>query len=97
MPSLVLLLQVPIKSATGTALLIIALNSALALYGHRHSLQVDWTLLFELVGPALLTTYLGVKLTEKLSAQQIRGIFSVFVIALGLFMVATNTLGMFQR
>jgi uncharacterized membrane protein YfcA len=96
-PSLVLFLQIPIKSATGTALFIIAANSALALFGHRHSLQVDWILLLELVAPALLTTYLGVKLTEKLSAQQLRRIFSVFVILLGVFMVATNTLGMFQR
>ena len=96
-PSLVLFLQIPIKSATGTALLIIAANSALALFGHRHSLKVDWTLLLELVVPALLATYLGVKLTEKLSAQQLRGVFAVFVILMGVFMVATNTALMFKR
>ena len=95
-PSLVLFLQIPIKSATGTALLIIAANSALALFGHRHSLLVDWTLL-ELMVPALLATYLGVKLTEKLSAQQIRRVFGVFVILLGVAMVATNTALMFKR
>ena len=50
-PSLVLFLQIPIKSATGTALLIIAINSALALIGHRHSLLVNWTLLLELMVP----------------------------------------------
>jgi len=96
-PTLVLFLQIPIKSATGTALLIIAGNSALALLGHRQSLQVDWILLLELLIPALLATYLGVKLTEELSAQQIRRIFSVFVIALGVAMVATNTAVMFKR
>jgi uncharacterized membrane protein YfcA len=96
-PSLVLFLRIPIKSATGTALLIIAANSALALYGHRHSLDIDWVLLLELVTPALLATYLGVKLTEKLSAQQIRKVFSVFVILLGVVMVASNTAVMFKR
>lgn len=96
-PTLVLVLQIPIKSATGTALLIIAGNSALALFGHRRSLQVEWILLLELVIPALLATYLGVKLTEKLSAQQIRRIFSVFVIALGVAMVASNTALIFKR
>lgn len=96
-PSLVLFLQIPIKSATGTALLIIAINSALALIGHRHSLLVNWTLLLELIVPALLMTYVGVKLTEKLSAQQIRRVFSVFVILLGVAMVATNTALMFKR
>lgn len=96
-PSLVLFLHIPIKSATGTALLIIAGNSALALFGHRHSLNTNWVLLAELVVPALLATYLGVKLTEKLSAREIRGIFGVFVILMGVAMVATNTAIMFKR
>jgi uncharacterized membrane protein YfcA len=96
-PSLVLFLQIPIKSATGTSLLIIAANSALALIGHRHSLAVDWVRLLELVGPALLATYMGVKLTEILSAQQLRRVFGVFVILMGVFMVASNTAVMFKR
>ena len=96
-PSLVLFLRIPIKSATGTALMIIAVNSALALFGHRRSLDIDWMLLLELLVPALLATYLGVKLTEKLSAQQIRGVFAVFVILMGAFMVATNTALMFKH
>jgi hypothetical protein len=90
-PSLVFFMRVPIKSATGTSLLVIALNSALAVVGHRHSLNVDWRLTAELVVPALVTTYFGVKLTEKLSAQQLRGIFGVFVILLGVVMVISNT------
>ncbi len=96
-PSLVLFLQIPIKSATGTALLIIAANSTLALFGHRQSLKVDWALLLELLAPALLATYLGIKLTEKLSAQQLRKVFAAFVILMGLFMVASNTALIFKR
>jgi uncharacterized membrane protein YfcA len=95
-PSLVLFLHIPIKSATGTSLLVIAANSALALVGHRHSLRVDRVLLLELVIPALLATYLGVKLTERLSAPQLRGVFGVFVIALGVLMVASNTAIIFK-
>jgi uncharacterized membrane protein YfcA len=53
--------------------------------------------MLELVPPALLTTYLGVKLTEKLSAQQLRWVFGVFVILLGVFMVASNTSLMFKH
>jgi uncharacterized membrane protein YfcA len=96
-PSLVLFLRIPIKSATGTSLLVIAINSALALVGHRHTLRVDWTLMLKLLVPALLTTYLGVKLTEKLSARQLRWVFGAFVILLGVFMVASNTAVMFKH
>ena len=93
-PSLVLFLRIPIKSATGTSLLVIAANSLLALIGHRRTLHVEWLLLLELVVPALLTTYLGVKLTEHLSPHQLRRIFGVFVILFGLVMVATNLAGL---
>ena len=96
-PSLVFFLRIPIKSATGTALLIIAGNSGLALYGHRHSLNTNWVQLFELLVPALLATYFGVKLTEVLSAQQLRRIFGVFVILLGVVMVASNTALIFKH
>jgi uncharacterized protein len=96
-PSLVLFLRIPTKSATGTALLVIAGNSALALYAHRHSLNTNWTVLFELLTPALVATYFGVKLTEVLSPQQLRRIFGIFVILLGVVMVATNTALMFKR
>jgi uncharacterized membrane protein YfcA len=96
-PSLVLFLHIPIKSATGTALLVIAGNSALAFFGHRHSLNTNWIALCELLIPALLATYLGVKLTERLSGQQLRKTFGVFVILLGVAMVASNTAVMFKR
>jgi hypothetical protein len=96
-PCLVLFLRIPIKSATGTALLVIAGNSALALYGHRRSLNTNWAELFELLVPALLATYLGVKLTETISPQQLRRVFGAFVILMGAVMVATNTALMFKR
>jgi uncharacterized membrane protein YfcA len=96
-PSLVLFLHIPIKSATGTSLLVIAANSALALFGHRHTLNVDWLLLLELLAPALLATYLGIKMTEVLSAQQLRKVFGAFVILLGLLMTASNTALIFKR
>jgi len=96
-PSLVLFLHIPIKSATGTALLIIAANSALALWGHRYSLHVDMRLMAELIAPALMAMYLGVKLTERLSAKQLRGVFGVFVIFLGVLMVVSNLGLMFKH
>lgn len=90
-PSLVLFLRMPMKTATGTSLLVITANSAVALFGHRHSLDVGGLLLLELVPPALLATYLGVRLAQKLSAHQLREIFGAFVMLLGVLMAAYNT------
>jgi uncharacterized membrane protein YfcA len=74
-PSLVLFLRMPIKTATGTSLFVITANSAVALFGHRQALDVGWIVLLELVPPALVATYLGVRLAQKLSAHQLRKIF----------------------
>lgn len=96
-PSLVLFLRIPIKTATGTSLLVIASNSAVALFGHRQALQVTSILLLELVPPALVATYLGVKLAQKLSAHQLREIFGMFVVLLGALMVAYNSAVLYRH
>jgi uncharacterized protein len=96
-PSLVLFLHLPMKLATGTSLFIIAVNSTVSLFGHRHSLQVSWPLVLELVPPALLATSLGVKLSERVSGPQLRKLFGAFVILLGVFMIASNAATLFRR
>jgi uncharacterized protein len=96
-PSLVLFLRLPMKSAAGTSLLVIAANSAVALFGHRQALNVGWVVLLELVPPALLATYLGVRLTQKLSAHLLRRIFGVVVIMLGVLMIVTNAAALYKH
>jgi uncharacterized membrane protein YfcA len=89
-PSLVLFLQMPMKLATGTSLLVIACNSVIALIARRQSVEVTWILVLELVPAALLATSLGVKFSEKFSGPQLRKAFGVFVILLGGFMITSN-------
>jgi len=96
-PSLVLFLRMPIKTATGTSLLVITANSAVALFGHRNGLHGGGILLLELVPPALVATYAGVKLAQKLSAHQLREIFGMFVILLGALMVAYNSAVLYRH
>ena len=89
-PSLVLFLRMPIKTATGTSLLVITANSGVALFGHRHGLNLGGLLLVELVPAALAATYLGVWLAQKLSPRHLREIFGVAVMLLGVLMSAYN-------
>jgi uncharacterized membrane protein YfcA len=96
-PSLVLFLQMPIKTATGTSLLVITANSGVALFGHRHGLNPSGLLLLELVPAALIATYIGVWLAQKLSAHQLREIFGYFVILLGVLMAAYNGVILYRR
>jgi len=96
-PALVLFLEMPMKLACGTSLLVIAANSAVALFGRLHSLQLAWIPLLVLTGPSLVATYLGVRLSERFSGNQLRKTFAVFIIVLGILMMANNAATLFKR
>jgi hypothetical protein len=96
-PSLVLFLQMPMKLAAGTSLVVIACNSVVTLFAHRHSLDATWILSLELLPAALLGTWMGVRLSARFSGPQLRSAFGAFVILLGVFMVATNAATLFRH
>jgi uncharacterized membrane protein YfcA len=95
-PALVLFLEMPMKLACGTSLLVIAANSAVALFARLHSLQLAWIPLLALTAPSLVATYLGVGLSERFSAAQLRKAFAVFIIVLGILMMANNAATLFK-
>lgn len=95
-PALVLFLRMPMKLACGTSLLVIAANSSVALFGRLHSVQLPWIPVLELTLPSLAATYLGVGLSERCSADQLRKAFAVFIIVLGVLMVANNAAKLFR-
>ena len=96
-PALVLFLEMPMKLACGTSLLVISANSAVALFGRLHSLQLPWIPLLALTAPSLVATYFGVGLSERFSAAQLRKAFAVFIIVLGIFMMANNAATLFKH
>jgi uncharacterized membrane protein YfcA len=96
-PSLVLFLGIPMKSATGTSLLVITANSGVALFGHLHQLNVDWSPLLALIPAASLATWLGVWLTQVFSAHLLRRVFGAVVVLLGGFMIVYNAGALFKH
>jgi uncharacterized membrane protein YfcA len=96
-PALVLFLEMPMKLACGTSLLVIAANSGVALFGRLHSLQLAWIPLLALTAPSIVATYFGVGLSQRFSAAQLRKAFAVFIIVLGIFMMANNAATLFKH
>jgi hypothetical protein len=87
---MVLFLGKPMKHAVGTSLLVIALNCAVAAYGHRSALHMQWSLLAQATAAALTGMLGGVVLSRRFAAHSLRRAFAVFVLLLGLLMVARN-------
>ncbi|MGD8895237.1 MAG: sulfite exporter TauE/SafE family protein [Acidobacteriota bacterium] len=89
-PALTMFAGLPIRSAIGTSLLVITLNAAAGLVGHvRHgSLPLDLTLAFS--AASVVGVVLGVRLSAGMAPVQLRRVFAVFVILIGLALLAGN-------
>jgi uncharacterized membrane protein YfcA len=89
-PALVLLAGVPMASAVGTSLAVIALNAFTGFAKYlgvleRESLQLDWTVLLAVAGVGIVGSFAGHRLGRHLPQATLRKAFGVFLIAMGLF------------
>lgn len=89
-PALVMLVGVPIRSAIGTSLIVIAMNSLAGLLGHLGGIELDYTLLLVFVGAGIVGTFAGSWLTKMIRSSQLQRIFALFIIALALFLLYDN-------
>ncbi|TLV02462.1 sulfite exporter TauE/SafE family protein [Dyadobacter luticola] len=86
-PTLVLVLGVPMKEAVGTSLLIIALNSLIGFAGDLGHLVIDWIFLFKITGIAVAGILIGSILAKRVSAGSLKKGFGWFVLAMGIYVI----------
>jgi uncharacterized protein len=94
-PALVMLVGLPVQTAIGTSLVVIAMNSVAGFLGHagNGSLDLLVTLIFTSAG--LVGTFSGMKLSKRLSSSKLQKAFAVFVILLAFFLLFDNVLKLF--
>jgi uncharacterized membrane protein YfcA len=92
-PALLLLADVPIHRAVGSSLLVIAANSATGFVGHIRlgGLPLGMTAAF--TAAAILGALVGVRVSAGLDPGHLRGAFALFVLLVGLALLARNALG----
>ena len=91
-PALVLLARVPMASAVGTSLAVIALNSFTGFAKYlgvlaQLSLQLDWLVLLAVAAIGILGSFAGNRLGRRLPQATLRRVFGVFLVVMGLFIV----------
>ena len=91
-PALTLLAGLPIQLAVGSSLPVIAANSASGLFGHLRDGGLPVGLTVALTAAAAAGALAGVRLAAALDAARLRRAFALFVIAVGLFLLAKNAL-----
>lgn len=82
-PALVFLTGLPFKTAVGTSLFIIAINSLSGFLGDVMNYQMDWPFLLSITSLAIVGILIGNKLQKKFSAIRLRMAFGWLILIMG--------------
>jgi uncharacterized membrane protein YfcA len=86
-PLLVVFARAPVRSAVGTSILIIAMNTLAGLAGHLPHLSVHWGLAAYLGVAEILGGLLGVHFIERVSVKVLRRGFAGLMLAAAVFLL----------
>jgi uncharacterized membrane protein YfcA len=88
-PALVVLAKLPMKTAVGTSLLIIAFKSLLGFLGDvMVNPSIEWPFLLTLSAISVVGIVFGSALSKKVSEQKLKQAFGYFVLLTGTFILA---------
>ena len=90
LPALILFAGLEMKTAIGTSLAIISLNSAAGVLGQLRYVSLDWAQTLSFLAVAVAGMFSGQLLSKRLSSQSLQRGFAWAVILLGLFLLAKN-------
>jgi uncharacterized membrane protein YfcA len=87
-PTLVLVLGLPMKEAVGTSLLIIALNSLIGFAGDLGHFSIDWVFLLKITGIAVVGILIGGVIATRINAAYLKKGFGWFVLVMGIYIIS---------
>ena len=86
-PALVLLLNMPMKKAVGTSLLIIALNSLIGFTGDLGQVEIDWQMLLILTAISISGILIGSRMSKSIPGAKLKKGFGWFVLIMGVYIL----------
>lgn len=91
-PALVNLLKLPMKTAVGTSLIIISINSLMGfLFSLAHA-TVQWGFLLGIASMAVIGILIGSYLSTKIKATKLKPAFGWFVLIMGIYIIIKETI-----
>lgn len=90
-PSLVNLVKLPMKTAVGTSLVIISINSLLGFLVSLPHTSVEWDFLLGIASIAIIGILTGSYLSTKIKANKLKPAFGWFVLLMGIYIVIEET------
>jgi uncharacterized membrane protein YfcA len=89
-PALVFFVELPVKEAIGTSLLIIAMNSLIGFIGDIGVYTIDWRLLGTVSALAIAGIMIGARLGRNINGSKLKKGFGWFVLVMGTYIILKN-------
>lgn len=86
-PALVGLLKMPMKTAVGTSLVIISLNSLIGFLSSVSHTVIDWEFLISIAGIAVIGIIIGSYLSGKIDGKKLKPAFGWFILMMGVYII----------
>ncbi|MCT3943010.1 sulfite exporter TauE/SafE family protein [Elizabethkingia anophelis] len=91
-PALVGLLKMPMKTAIGTSLAIIALNSVSGFIFSLHHTIIHWPFLLGITAMAVIGIYIGNFFSRRIDGKKLKPAFGWFILVMGTYILAKEIL-----
>lgn len=91
-PALVNMLKLPMKTAVGTSLVIIAINSLVGFTFSQGHQPIQWHLVLTIAGIAIAGILMGSFLSTKIDGKKLKPAFGWFVLVMGIYILVKETL-----
>jgi uncharacterized membrane protein YfcA len=89
-PTLVMLIGVPMLEATGLSLVIIAMNAGGSLAGYAGNVTIDWQLALVFTAATVAAMIPAGRVARRLSAPTLKRAFAGVLFVVGLFVLVDN-------
>ncbi len=86
-PALVFFARIPMKTAVGTSLLIIASKSLIGFLGDLGRQEIDWKFLLLFSTFAIAGIFLGTHWSHRFSGNGLKKMFGIFILFMGMFII----------
>ncbi|MDD5403670.1 MAG: sulfite exporter TauE/SafE family protein [Sulfuricella sp.] len=91
-PALVLLSGIPMKTAIGTSLAIVAANSSTGFAGYMGVVPVDWMMMVSFTAVTVAGSFAGTRLAHRVSQETLKRSFGVFLVFVASYILLKSVL-----
>ena len=85
-PALVMLLNLEMKKAIGTSMMIISMNSLLGFLSSQNT-EINWQFLLIFTSIAVIGMLIGIQLAKKIDGKKLKPIFGWVVLMMGIYII----------